>query len=140
MIEFYKKLEYNSDISYEGGYTQHLYVQENYSGTVSWSFPCSISGSTSITSSIVADPSTGTFPSWISVNSDYLHLNVNSPSYGTTNDYTFVVRSVILGENVDQLTTLTVYKCQVANWASWAYSSQNIWTSWSSSYIDCFKN
>ena len=107
---------------------------------IKYTFPCSISGTTTITSSIVADPSTGTFPSWVSVNPDYLHLNVNSPSYGTTNDYTFNIRSEILGVNVDILTTITVYKCQVDHWDSWEYNTQNIWASWSSSYIlssDC---
>ena len=97
---------------------------------ISCSFPWSISGSTSISSIIVADPATETYPSWISINADYLHLNVNTLSYGASNDYTFVIRSAILGQNVDQYTTITVYKCQVANWSSWAYSSLNIWNSW----------
>ena len=60
----------NSDIVYVGGNQQTVYVQENYSGSISFGYPCSISGSNTITSSFIAYPATGTYPSWVSLNAD----------------------------------------------------------------------
>jgi hypothetical protein len=101
---------FESDVVYRGGFEETYYVKEEYVGTIVFNFPCSQSGSTPISHSIVAHPSTGTFPAWVSINPDYEHLNVVVPSYGLTNDYYFAVRSIILGENVDKLVTLTVYE------------------------------
>lgn len=115
---------YHSDVVYQGGFTATLYCQESYTGTISYTFPCSLAGSTSISSSIIAHPSTGTFPTWVSVNADNLNLNVVTPAGANT--YYFGVRSVILGENVDEYVTLNVYQCGVTNCQSCSYATTNL--------------
>lgn len=60
-------------------------------------------------------PTASSYPSWISINPDYEHIDVSAPSYGTSNVYYFGVRSVIFGENVDKYATITVYQCLVTN-------------------------
>ena len=110
------------------------YIQENTVGTISFNYPWSITGTTPVSSSIVAYPTTGTFPSWISVNSDYLNLNVNAPAFGASNSYYFTMRSVILGENIDKYVTIIIYQCLASNWAKWSYLTNNLCDSWSSGY------
>ena len=67
----------NSDIVYVDGNQQTVYVQENYSGPISFGYPCSVSGSNTITSSLIAYPATGTYPSWVSLNADYTKERLN---------------------------------------------------------------
>lgn len=105
----------NSDIVYVDGNQQTVYAQENYSGPISFGYPCSVSGSNTIASSLIAYPATGTYPSWVSLNADYMHIDVVAPAYGSTNTYYFGVRSVIFGQNIDKYGTINVYKCLVAN-------------------------
>lgn len=106
---------FSSDVIYQGGFRETYYVQENYSGQLVFSLPCSLSGSTPITSTIIAHPDTGTFPAWVALNADYQHIDVTAPAFTGSNDYFFAVRSVILGENVDKLVQITVYNCLVTN-------------------------
>ena len=121
-------------IVYRNGFEATLYVQENYVGKISFEYPCSISGTNSIISSLIAHPLTGAYPSWISINTDYEDINVIAPSYGGSNTYYFGVRSIIFGENVDKLATITVYRWLVSNWASWSYTTISKWDVCQSNY------
>ena len=125
---------FKSDIVYRNGFQESLYVQENYSGKVEFQYPCSISGSTSVSSTLIAYPTTGTYPSWISLNSDYENINVNAPAYGGSNVYYFGVRSVIYGEIINKYSTITIYKCLVLNCKSWSYTATSNWNNWLSGY------
>ena len=125
---------FKSDIVYRNGFQESLYVQENYSGKVEFQYPCSLSGSTSVSSTLIAHPTTGTYPSWISLNSDYENINVVAPAYSGSNVYYFGVRSVIYGENIDKYATITVYKCLVSNCQSWSYTATSNWNIWLSGY------
>ena len=125
---------FRSDIIYRNEFQESLYVQENYSGKVEFQYPWSISGSISISSTLITHTATGTYPSWISLNSDYENINVNAPAYGGSNVYYFGVRSVIYGENIDKFATITIYKCLVLNCQSWSYTATNNWNIWVSGY------
>ena len=125
---------FRSDIVYRNGFQDSLYVQENYSGKIEFQYPCSTSGENVVSSTLIAHPTTGTYPAWISLNSDYEHINVISPSYGASNVYYFGVRSIIFGENIDKYATITVYQCLVSNWASCFYTTNNKWSFWNSGY------
>ena len=125
---------FKSDIVYRNGFQESLYVQENYSGKVEFQYPCSISGSTSVSSTLIAHPTTGTYPSWISLNSDYENINVVAPAYGGSNVYYFGVKSVIYGEIIDKFVTINIYKCLVLNCLSWSYTATGNWNKWLSGY------
>lgn len=107
---------FHSDIVYRNGNLEDLYVQEGKTGSTSFGFPCSISGANSITSSLISHYNGQTLPSWISLAGDNENINYVAPAYtGSSDVYYFGVRSVILGENVDEYGTITVYRCTVAN-------------------------
>ena len=112
-----------SDIIYDGGIQQTVYVQENYSGSVLFGYPWSVSGSTMITSSLIAHPTTGTYPLWVTLNADYQHIDVVAPVYGGSNTYYFGIRSVIFSQNIDTYGIIEIYKCLVTNWISCSYLS-----------------
>ena len=124
----------SSDVVYQGGFTQTIYIQESYTGLFPFDFPWSISGATSITSSIIAHPSTGTFPAWVAVHTDNENLDVTTPSIDLGTTYYFSTRSVILSENVDQEVTLIIYSCQVDNWDTCDYTSQDTCNIWNTGY------
>ena len=125
---------FRSDIVYRNGFQDTLYVQENYNGKIQFEYPWSISGTNVISSTLIPHPATGTYPSWVSLNTDYENINVIAPSYGGSNLYYFGVRSVIFGENIDKLATITVYQCLVPYWASWSYTTPNKWDTWATGY------
>jgi hypothetical protein len=126
---------FSSDVVYQGGLIETYYIKENYIGQVSFSIPWSLSGSTPITHSIIAHPSTGTYPAWVGLNADYEHLDVISPAYSIPFDYYLAVRSVILGENVDKLVTVNVYECAVANWFDCNYTTVHMCDIWDTGFI-----
>ena len=123
-----------SDLIYDGGTQQTIYVQENYSGSISFKYPWSVSGSTSVSSSLISYPNQGTYPSWISLNIDYQHINIAAPVYGGVNIYYFGIRSVILSQNIDAYGIIEIYKCLVTNWISCSYSSTSTWNQWDTAY------
>ena len=102
---------YSSDIIYQGGFSETLYVQESYSGYVPLSYPCSISGGTAVTSSIIPHPVTFTMPAWVAISTGWDLFSVTAPTVTSGTTYYFGVRSVILGENVDKSVTLVLYQC-----------------------------
>ena len=57
---------FNSDIVFQGGFDEQYYIIQNYSGTLPFNFPCSISGTNGVTATIVPHNITGTSPVWIS--------------------------------------------------------------------------
>ena len=103
---------FNSDIVFQGGFDEQYYVIQNYSGTLPFNFPCSISGANSVTATIIPHNITGTIPVWVSINSDYQHLDVTAPAFqkNGSNDYYFGVNSNVLSENFDKYVTLTVFE------------------------------
>ena len=84
-------VNFESDIVYQNGFQNALYVQENYIGKVNFEYPCSLSGTNAITSLLIAHPLTGTYPSWKTLNADFEDINVIAPSYGGLNIYYFGV-------------------------------------------------
>ena len=125
---------FKSDIVYRSGFNAALYVQQNYVGKLEFEYPWSISGINSVSSTLIASPVTGSYPSWISLNSDYENINVNAPSFSASNVYYFGVQSVIFGENINKYATITIYQWLVSNWASWSYSATNACTQCASGY------
>ena len=121
---------FSSDVVYRGGFEEIYYIKENLSGKVEFNASCSQSGTTAISSSIVAHPDTGTFPAWVSLNVDNNHLDVNAPSFGASNDYYFVFQSVILGENVKKYVTMSIFEWAVANCFDCKYESVHMWEEW----------
>lgn len=102
---------FNSDIVYQDGLDEKLYIQESKTGQVKFGYPCSKSGSNTISSTLIGHYTTGTYPTWISLNPDYVHINFVSPAFtGVSDVYYFGVRSTILGENIQEYGTITVYR------------------------------
>jgi hypothetical protein len=101
---------YFSDVIYQGGLSQTIHVQQLYTGLISFDSPCSILGTTDITSFIIAHPLYGDHPSWITLSSDSQYLHVTSPSISEITTYYLTIRSVIHGENVDKFITVELYQ------------------------------
>ena len=100
---------FSSDVVYRGGLVETYYIKENYIGQIDFNTPCTLSGTTTVTSSIIAHPDTGTFPAWISLNSDNEHIDVTAPAFGVSNDYYFVLRIVVDGLISNKYVTLTIF-------------------------------
>jgi len=101
---------FTSDVVYQGEYSQTFYMQELFSGPISFEFPCSVSGSTPIASSVINHPVTGTFPAWVTIGADNESIDLVVPPIADGTTYYFATRSVVLGENVDKEVTLVVYQ------------------------------
>jgi len=107
---------YQSDLVYQNEEPETFYIQENYSGTLSFDFACSISGLNSITSVVSVHPTSTPYASWVSMNGDGLNLDVVAPSFiGTGDTYYFSIDSTVFGETVQKTASITVFRCLVLN-------------------------
>lgn len=109
---------YSSDIVFQGTYSETLYVQESYSGSMLYNFPCSISGGTAVSSSVIPDPVTASIVTWVSISNDGSSLNVTAPTIASGTTFHFGTRSMIAGVNVDKSVTLVLYQCTNPNCTS----------------------
>lgn len=104
---------YISDIAFPSGLDEVIRVQAGKSLTVT--YICSISGVTSITTSLM-NPPTGTYPSWISLTPDGTGLQMNTPEYIPGADtYYLSIRSATLSQIIDKALQIVLYVCEVAN-------------------------
>ena len=116
-----------SDVWYQ---TDNLNIKivEKYNISVTPDLPCSTSGSTSIVFSI-ANYNGETAPSWVTINSASGVLLLSAPSVSSNTDFQFYIDSTITGvaSVIHKVVKVSVVKCAVANWTTWASQSDTTW-------------
>ncbi|CAI2374450.1 unnamed protein product [Moneuplotes crassus] len=96
------------------------YVQAGINSTIEISKPCSISGSTDITASVVSDSP----PAWLSIDSTALDsLVVTCPPYDVSNTYDVQIDFSIGTSSISRYGTIHVYQCDNPNCQSCDYTN-----------------
>ena len=103
---------FSSDIVFNGGFSDTYQIQESINTNVPFEFVCSISGSTTITPTIVAHNVTLTISPYVTMNADLVSFDFNTPAYvnGGSNMYYFGIQSSFSSNTATKYVTIEAYK------------------------------
>ena len=123
------------DISFNFDSVSKLDWITNSSYTISIGLTCSISGLIAIDYSL--DNSTGSVPSWVSLDTSSWTLNIDTAGIAVGTTASFNIQSLVSSNSTTyfKAVTLQVIGWNVSNWVKWDPSSTSTWKVWSSGYL-----
>ena len=133
-VDFVVISNYTSDVYFQTQ-DQSFSILKNSYVQITSNLPCSSSGSTAISYSLV-EYNGNLIPSWASIDSSSGVLTLNTPDVSSDTEYNFSVSSSISGTSTLVLKhiKLSVQMCIVVNWSKCSKTNRLYWDTCNSGY------